>query len=298
MALILITVMIGYFKQADVQVLEPAGTIGEKQRNLIYFALGLSLIVVIPVYVMLFAFAWRYREGNKKAKYSPELSGNRVAEAVWWIIPTILITILSVVAWNSSHDLDPYKPIDSRNKPLKIQVVAMNWKWLFIYPEQKVASVNFLQFPKDTPLEFQITSDGPMNSFWIPRLGGQVYAMAGMMTRLHLIASETGVFRGSSANLSGDGFSRMTFKAKSGSPADFDAWMKRVKSSGVDLDDTAYRRLASPGVSSVKYYSQVKGDLFAAQIHKFMVPSDDAEVDYSSLPAVHEHDHGGGGHGL
>lgn len=292
----MLTLVAGYFKHADIQVLEPAGSIGEKQRNLIYFALGLSLIVVIPVYVLLFAFAWRYRESNhKKAKYSPELAGSRLAEAVWWLVPTVLIAILSVVTWNSSHALDPFRPIDSRKQPLEIQVVAMNWKWLFIYPKQHVASVNFLQLPKGTPLDFQITSDGPMNSFWIPRLGGQVYAMAGMMTHLHLIADETGDFRGSSANLSGDGFARMTFTARSASPGEFETWVKRVKTSGSPLDAATYKQLARPDESDVRYYSAVKDGLFEAQIHKYMLPMPGGNVDYASQPAVHEHHHGDGG---
>lgn len=294
-ALILLTVIAGYFKHADVQVLEPAGTIGEKQRDLIYFALGLSLIVVIPVYVMLFAFAWRYREGNKKkARYSPELSGSRALEAVWWLIPTILITILSVITWNSSHELDPYRPVASRNKPLTVQVVAMNWKWLFIYPEQRVASVNFLQFPKDTPLDLEITSDAPMNSFWLPKLGGQIYAMPGMKTQLHLVADREGTFDGASANISGDGFSRMTFKARSGSQRDFAAWVNKIRSSGSseNLGVAAYQKLASPGESTVKYYSPVKGGLFEAQIIKYLVPTTTDGNSYHFMPSISTEDGG------
>jgi cytochrome o ubiquinol oxidase subunit 2 len=297
-ALILLTIIAGYFKQADLQVLEPAGTIGAQQRDLIYFALGLSLIVVIPVYVMLFLFAWRYREGNKKrAKYSPEFSGSRTLETIWWLIPTILIIILSVVAWRSSHQLDPYRPLASKARPLTVQVVAMDWKWLFIYPEQNIASVNFLAFPKDTPLDLRITSDAPMNSFWLPKLGGQVYAMPGMTTRLHLIADREGTFRGSSANISGKDFARMTFQARSTSAADYAAWVNKIRSSGANarLDVAEYQRLARPGTSGVKYYSSVKEGLFEAQVLKYMVPTTTDGHSYHFMPSVHldDHEHGG-----
>ena len=274
LALIVVTLMAGYFKHTNIPVLEPRGTIGEQQRNLIVFALSLSLIVVIPVYIMLFMFAWRYREGNKKkVKYSPELSGNRMAETVWWLIPTILITILSVVAWNSSHTLDPYRRLDSSVKPLKIQVIALDWKWLFIYPDQHIASVNFFQFPVNTPLAFQLTSDAPMNSFWIPQLGGQIYAMPGMSTQLHLMADKTGDFNGWSANISGDGFAQMTFVARASSGADFNNWVSRVKRSPNHLDTSAYSILSKPGASQVAYYSAPQQQLFDSVVMKYLVPT-------------------------
>lgn len=274
LALIFLTAVYGYFRHVNVPVLEPRGTIGEQQRKLIIFALGLSLIVVVPVYIMLFSFAWRYREGGKKkAKYSPNLAGNRWAEAVWWLIPGILITILSVVAWDSSHALDPYRPLDSNAKPLTIQVIALQWKWLFIYPAQHVASVNFFQFPVGTPLNFQVTADAPMNSFWIPQLGGQIYAMPGMSTQLHLMADRAGDYNGWSANISGDGFARMTFTARAGSQADFDAWLKRAKNSKRQLSMAAYDGLAKPGESPVVYYSSPQPYIYDRIVMKYLVPS-------------------------
>lgn len=287
LAVAVIGVSAWYLAHANIPVLEPAGTVGDKQRNLIVFALGLSLIVVIPVYILLFSIAWRYREGNrKKVKYSPELSGNRWIEAVWWLIPTALIAILSVVAWNSSHSLDPYRPLASSRKPLKIEVVAMQWKWLFIYPAQHVASVNFFQFPKGTPLDFDITSDAPMNSFWIPQLGGQIYAMPGMKTQLHLQADKYGTYNGWSANISGDGFARMTFQAKSSSKADYEAWLKQVRSSRDNLDVAAYERLAKPGESPVRYYSYVRSGLFEAQVMKYLVPTTTNGRSYHFMPSI------------
>ena len=170
-----------YIHRTNIPVLEPRGTIAAHEKHLMLITVLLAGIVVLPVFGMLFAFAWRYREGNaRKAKYSPELAGNRAAETVWWLIPSIIILILSVVAWNSSHALDPYEPIASNVKPLNVEVVAMDWKWLFIYPDQRVASVNSLEIPVNTPVNFTITADAPMNSFWIPQLGGQIYAMPGM----------------------------------------------------------------------------------------------------------------------
>lgn len=285
LALIFLTVAYGYFKRVNVPVLEPRGTIGEQQRNLILFALGLSLIVVIPVYVMLFSFAWRYREGNKKrAKYSPELAGSRLAEAIWWLIPGILITILSVAAWNSSHALDPYRPLNSSAKPLKIQVVALQWKWLFIYPDQHVASVNWFEFPVNTPLNFEVTADAPMNSFWIPQLGGQIYAMPGMSTQLHLAADKVGDYHGSSANISGDGFARMTFTARADSQAAFGAWVKRAGHSPERLNWAAYQALAKPGISPVVYYSSPQTDLYDLIVMKYVVPSTPNGPGYKVLP--------------
>jgi cytochrome o ubiquinol oxidase subunit 2 len=262
-----------YFQTANVAVLAPRGPIAQKERNLIVFTLALSLIVVIPVFILLIGFAWRYRESNSKAKYSPELDHNVVAETIWWLVPTALIVVLSVVAWRSSHSLDPFKPIDSSTPPMTIQVVAMDWKWLFIYPQQNVATVNYVQFPVNTPLSFQITSDAPMNSFWIPQLGGQIYAMPGMSTQLHLMATQAGSFRGSSANISGQGFAGMDFIAKASSKDEFNSWLRAVKKSSYQLDVSSYNSLAKPSVdNAVAYYSTEQGSLFANVMMKYMMP--------------------------
>src|SRR4051812_406278 len=163
-----------FFQHYNVDVLNPQGDIARQQRNLIAFTTALGMTVVVPVFIMLGLFAWKFREGNHKAKYRPEWDGNTWLEVIWWGIPILIILILSVVTWRTSHDLDPYKALDSKVKPVEVQVVALQWKWLFIYPEQKIASVNLLQIPEKTPINFTITSDAPMNSFWIPSLGSQV----------------------------------------------------------------------------------------------------------------------------
>jgi cytochrome o ubiquinol oxidase subunit 2 len=274
LALIVLTAAAGWFKHSNVEVFNAAGSVGEKERNLMFFALGLSLVVVIPVYILLFSFAWRYREGsNKKHKYSPELAGNWAAETVWWLIPGILITVLSVVTWQSSHTLDPYRPLSSSKKPMTIQVVALDWKWLFIYPKQRVASVNLVEMPVATPVKFQITSDAPMNSLWIPQLGGQIYAMPGMSTRLNLVAGRPGDYHGSSANISGKGFSRMDFTARAVSDKDFDKWVQATRQTSNSLNRRAYDRLAEPSQDNpVTSYSSVEDNLFDQVILKYIVP--------------------------
>lgn len=257
----------------DVAVLQPKGMIGHKERTLLFTASLLMLIVVIPVLVMTFVFAWKYREENKKAKYSPNWAESHVAEAVWWGVPFVIITILAIVTWKSSHDLSPFKPIESDKKPLTVQVVALQWKWLFIYPEQKIASINFLQIPEKTPISFEITADAPMNSFWIPQLGGQIYAMPAMRSKLHLIADEVGEYRGCSSNLSGDGFAGMDFIAKSCSENDFNKWVQQAKKSQQRLSLDEYTTLVEPSQNNdVSLYSLTENDLFEEILKKYTAP--------------------------
>lgn len=264
-----------YLHGANIAVLNPKGTVADQERNLIIFAALLSLIVVIPVFAITAVVAWRYREGNTKATYAPELDGSRVAETVWWLIPSALILILSVVAWRTSYTLDPARPLSSNTAPMTIQVVALDWKWLFIYPQQHIATVNYVQFPQATPVNFEITADAPMNSFWIPQLGSQIYAMPGMSTQLHLMADGEGSYRGSSANISGRGFAGMDFTAKSTSQADFDQWVQSVRQQSDDLNQETYASLAKPSQNvTASSYASVSGDLFDTVINKYMVPAD------------------------
>lgn len=266
--------MITIFLQSNnIAVLNPKGLIANQERDLMVTATLLMLIVVIPVFILTFFIAWKYRASNKKAKYTPEWDHNRVIETIWWVIPLALIMVLSVMIWKSSHDLDPFKPIETSVKPLTIQVVALQWKWLFIYPESKLASVNFIQFPEDTPINFEVTADAPMNSFWIPSLGGQIYAMSGMSTKLHLMADEVGDFKGSSANISGRGFSGMRFTARASSKVDFETWLQSVKQSEVPLSMDEYNKVARPSENHpAVYYSSVEEGLYNKVIMKYMVP--------------------------
>jgi cytochrome o ubiquinol oxidase subunit 2 len=259
----------------DISVLNPKGTIAAKERDLIIFGTILSLIIVIPVFTMTFIIAWKYREGNKKAKYQPDWDHSRLFESIWWGVPLLLITILSVVTWKSSHELDPFKPIQSAKEPVRIQVVALQWKWLFIYPEQEIASVNYVQFPQDTPIDFEITADAPMNSFWIPSLGGQIYAMSGMATNLHLIADQTGEYRGSSANISGRGFSGMKFVAESSSESSFENWVRKTKKNPNSLGIEKYSDLSKPSENNpVEQFVLADKNLFDYIVHQFSVNPD------------------------
>lgn len=270
-------------------VLQPAGVVGDKQLELIIFASVLSLIVIVPVFVMTFLIVWKYRESNKNNKsYHPEWRGSKIAEAIWWGIPFILITILGVTIWTSSHELDPYRELDSDKKPLKVQVIALDWKWLFIYPEQNIASVNYLHIPVDRPINFDITSDAPMNSFWIPKLGGQVYAMSGMNTQLHLEAHTKGDFTGKSANISGEGYSGMNFTTRVGTEADFEKWVGEIKSSGSPLTAKGYEQLAKPSQNVAPiYYSSRPTELYDTVIMKYMMP---AESSYDHEGAEQQHE--------
>ena len=181
-------------------VLDPKGPIGLQERSIILTATVLMLIVVVPVIALILIFAWRYRASNEKADYRPNWSHSSRIEAVVWLIPCAIIAALGVITWRSSHSLDPYRPLTSGVAPIRIDAVALDWKWLFIYPDQKVATVNEVAFPANVPVEFHITSATVMNAFFIPQLGSQIYAMAGMQTQLHLLASEAGTYQGLSSN--------------------------------------------------------------------------------------------------
>ncbi|WP_122555883.1 ubiquinol oxidase subunit II [Pseudomonas viridiflava] len=251
-------------------IFNPKGQIALEQRNLIILATALMLIVVIPVIVMTFLFAWQYRSTNKKARYSPRWASSHKIEAVVWGVPLVIIIILGWVTWVTTHELDPYRPIESDNPPINVQVIAMDWKWLFIYPDLGIATVNELAMPVHTPVSFTVTSDAAMNSFFIPALGGQIYAMAGMQTRLHLIANEVGQYRGISANYSGPGFSDMHFSTLATTPADFEAWVTKVRNTSRTLDPATYKTLATPTHGyDITYYSAVDQQLFKTIVDKY-----------------------------
>jgi len=251
-------------------ILDPKGPIAQAERDLLFDAFGVMLIVVIPVIVLAFLFVWRYRESNTGARYSPDWSYSAKIDAVIWLVPALIIVALGTLLWASTHKLDPYKPLASGNAPLEVEVVAQDWKWLFIYPKQKIATVNELVFPSGTPLNLKITSDTVMNSFFIPALGGQIYAMAGMQSRLHLLADAPGRFLGRNTQYSGSGFSRQHFEAVAATPADFEAWVEKVRQSPKTLDAASYRALAEPSIEHpVTHYSQVETNLFDTILQKY-----------------------------
>jgi len=270
----------------NMEVLTPKGDIGVHEKSLILIALGLMAIVAIPVIAMTLWFPWRYRSGNKKATYAPNWSHSTKIELVVWTIPAIIIVILAAITWTSSHELDPYKPLESDAKPVTVQVVSLDWKWLFVYPEYGVASVNELAFPVDRPVNFQITSDSVMNAFFIPQLGSQIYAMAGMETKLHLIAREPGSYEGLSTNFSGEGFSDMHFKAIATSEDGFKDWIAKAKAAQVTLDGESYKTLAQPSQKvPVSYYGQVTPGLFTSVVNKHM-----GDMSHGEMPMDSHHD--------
>ena len=251
-------------------VLDPKGPITLAERDLLFTAVALMLIVIIPVFIMAFLFAWRYRSSNRNARYAPDWSYSAPVDAVVWLVPALIVVALGTLLWSNTHKLDPYKRIDATVRPLEVAVVAQDWKWLFIYPAQDIAAVNQLVFPSRTPLSLKITSDAAMNSFSIPALGGQIFAMAGMQTRLHLLAEAPGTFTGRNMQYSGRGFASQHFEAIATSREDFDAWVARAKQSPTTLDSAAYRVLAAPTIGHpVTYYSAVEPNLFDTIIAKY-----------------------------
>jgi cytochrome o ubiquinol oxidase subunit 2 len=269
-------ILLAYIHRADISVLNPQGIIALQERGVFIATLALSAIVVVPIFIMLFAFAWKYRADSPKAiaKHSPNWDHDSwwTEEFVWWLVPGAIVIVLAVIAWQSSNQLDPYRPIVSQNAPVTVQVIALDWKWLFIYPQQNIATVNYLEIPENTPIHFDITADAPMNSFWIPSLGGQIMAMAGMTNQLYLLAAHTGTFRGLSANISGEGFSGMNFPVKSVSQIDFESWVSSVRSQQSTLNSATYAALSEPS-SNVPpgYYSSIDPQLYTATIMKYMM---------------------------
>lgn len=251
-------------------VLDSKGVIGVAESSLIATATYTMLLVVVPVILLTLFIAWRYRASNTKATYAPNWTHSTAIEVVIWTIPAVIILYLGILTWKSTHELDPYKPLESQVKPINVEVVALDWKWLFIYPDLGVASVNQLAIPVGTPVNFRITSDSVMNSFFIPQLGGQIYAMAGMQTKLHLQADHVGDYAGISANYSGAGFSDMKFRALALSQSDFDAWVSKVKHAPEDLNMNVYAGVARPSEKvAVRYFSTVDPKLFNNIVGKY-----------------------------
>jgi cytochrome o ubiquinol oxidase subunit 2 len=226
--------------------LDPQGPIAAQELLLLINSTAIMLVVVIPVIIATLLFAWWYRSSNARAGRGTDESYEERVEFVTWSIPALTVILLGGVIWISSHQLDPRAPIPAKADPLHVDVVSLDWKWLFIYPDQGVAAVNLLVIPAGTPIAFRLTSATVMNSFFVPQLGSQIYTMGGMTTHLNLLADKPGEFPGFSANFSGDGFSRMQFVAKSVPAADFNAWLAQARGTGSALDAAGYAELAKP----------------------------------------------------
>ncbi len=266
---IFLGLLMGGCNLAEAPILGPKGPVALAERDMLFRALAIMMIVVVPVFAMTFWFAWRYRASNVKANYDPDWESSRVDVATW-IMPALIVASLGVHLWIFTHALDPYKPLRSDTKPVEIQVIAQDWKWLFIYPAEGIATVNELVLPIKVSISFKITSDTVMNSFFIPALAGQIYAMAGMQTRLNLRADEPGRFVGRNTQYSGRGFADQQFVAIAATPADFDSWIERVRASPQKLDSTTYAELVRPSAAHpVTYYSGVEPGFFDGIIRKY-----------------------------
>ena len=263
-----------FFMQGEtVSVLMPRGLVAEKELALMIDVVSLMLITATAVFALTFFFAWRYRASNTKAVYLPNWEHGAMSELVWWAIPIEIVLILGALTWTSTHDLDPHKALEGGIPPLTVEVVALEWKWLFIYPEQRIATMNEVRFPVDQPVRFIITADAPMNSFWIPQLGGQIYAMTGMATEINLMADTPGTYAGSSANYSGEGFAHMKFDAVAMTSSDFESWVALVRQSPDALTLDAYNALSEPsGDHPQTYYTNPADNLFNSIMMKFMSP--------------------------
>jgi len=244
-------------------VLDPQGPIGHAERLILIDATAIMLSVVIPVILATLAFAWWFRAGNRKAVYRPDWVYSGQLEFIVWSIPALVVLFLGGIGWLGSHALDPWKAIESKVPPIEVEVVSLDWKWLFIYPEQGIASVNMLVVPAGVPVHFRLTSATVMNSFFVPQLGSQIYTMAGMVTQLNLQADRPGTYPGMSAQFSGDGFSDMRFDAKAVPQAEFADWVAAAQHEGPSLDAAGYAALALPSQAVIpQSYRGVSKGLF------------------------------------
>jgi cytochrome o ubiquinol oxidase subunit 2 len=244
-------------------ILDPQGPVSTAERLILLNATAIMLVVVAPVIVLTLGVAWWFRAGNPRAVYRPEWVYSGRIELVVWSIPAMVVILLAGVAWLGAHELDPRAPIESAVEPLKIQVVSLDWKWLFIYPDLRVAAVNDLVVPAGTPLEFTLTSASVMNAFFVPQLGSQIYTMPGMTTHLGLMADRPGDYAGLSSHFSGDGFSDMHFVVHAVPAPQFEQWVATTRRSAAALDPRSYDRLAQPGMTGSMEYGSVADDLYS-----------------------------------
>jgi len=256
-------------------VLDPKGPIAAAERLIMLNSTGIMLAIVIPTILATLGTAFWFRASNTRARYLPDFDYSGRLELLVWSIPIMTVLLVGGVAWVSSYELDPPKPIASTEKPVRVQVVSLDWKWLFIYPDQGIAAVNHLTVPAGTPISFELTSSGVMNSFFVPQLGGQIYTMFGMVTRLHLLADHTGTYRGMSANYSGAGFSSMHFKVEVIPAERFAQWVTATRGNGPVLDKQAYNTLVKPSEAVAPFtYRTVAPDLFSDIVRTAMESSD------------------------
>jgi cytochrome o ubiquinol oxidase subunit 2 len=270
-------------------VLDPQGPIAAQELLLLINSTAIMLVVVIPVILATLAFAWWYRSSNLRASRSTDESFEGRIEFVVWSIPALIVILLGGVIWIGSHQLDPRAPIPANGEPLRVDVVALDWKWLFIYPGQRIAAVNQLVIPSGTPVRFRLTSATVMNSFFIPQLGSQIYTMGGMTTHLNLLADKPGEYPGFSANFSGDGFAEMRFIAKAVPAGDFNSWVTQVRGGGSALDDAGYAALAKPSKAVPPgTYRSVEPNMFERIIDQTTAGPEKARAGAAWCPPVQQ----------
>lgn len=276
---VIIFAYFGYFiSNGNLELLNPHGIIALDQSKILIEELTLAGIIGVIVVGLTFFMAFHFRKENKR-EHRGSWHASKKLMLLWWAIPITIIAFLGVMNWKTAHALDPYKPINSDQKPITVQLVSLRWKWLFIYPEERIATVNYLEIPVNTPVNFELTSDAPMNSFWIPELGGQIYSMAGMVTQLHLMASDTGVYAGGGAEMSGEGFSGMGFNVFAVSRSDYDKWVSQTQKSKLKLDMATYNQLREPSsYVPPTFYYYADQNLYNEIVMKFMQPKVDMKV--------------------
>lgn len=269
-------------------VLDPKGPIGSMQKDLIIITVILCAIILVPVLVMTAVIAWRYRDrpGNK-SKYTPNWDHSTKLEVTWWAIPIVVIAILGIITVKYTFDLEPSKAIVSDKEPVTIEVTSLDWKWLFTYPEEGIATVNYLKIPEDTPIEFKLTSDITMNSFWIPQLGGQLYSMSGMAMTLYLQADDPGTYFGTGANFTGRDFAQMTFDVDAVSDEEYAAWVAEVQSSNNELTKEGFEKLRQRGISNVQLFSAFPEGLFHQVMAQYAVGGSRQDFDFNQLSSSH-----------
>jgi cytochrome o ubiquinol oxidase subunit 2 len=278
----ILLLLLGLLAGCNTVVLNPPGDIAAQQGRLVIVATALMLLIIVPVIALTVIFAWRYRKNNTSAKYDPDWDHSTKLEFIIWGGPLLIIIILGLITWISTHKLDPYRPLDRIDanrpipadvKPLEVQVVSLDWKWLFIYPEQGVATVNELVTPVDVPVRFKLTSSTVMNAFYIPALAGMIYTMPAMETQLNAVMNKPGEYDGFSANYSGAGFAKMRFKYHGVSQGDFDAWVAKTKAAGGTLDRAGYIELEKPSTADpVRRFGAVSPGLYDAIVNRCVAP--------------------------
>ena len=274
-ALVLALISIATLGGCTEGVLDPKGPIASAERQILFDSLGIMLAIVIPTIVATLGVAFWFRSSNSRAVYLPDFDYSGRLELLVWSIPAMTVLLVGGVAWVGAHDLDPRKPISSTAKAVNVQVISLDWKWLFIYPEQGIASVNRLIVPAGTPISFELTSSSVMNSFFVPQLGSQIYTMSGMATHLQLLADHPGAYPGLSANFSGDGFADMRFTVDAVPPEQFAQWVTATRNRGPELDSVSYADLAKPSHAVAPFtYRSVAPGLFNDIVSAAMSPDD------------------------